>query len=343
NVDLMKYLIEKGSDVQLIDDHGNNLLSFTANGGHQDTKVYDLILANGIDVTSSTRSGANALLLLAPSITDRAIIDYFQQKGLDIHAKDKNGDGMFNYAARKGNLDLMKQLIEMGVDYQSLNRKGENTVLYASQGSRGYTNPLAIYQFLEGLGMELDIVNWEGKTPLHNIAAGVKDMAIIDYFISKGVNINQVDKEGNTAFLNAAKGNNLAVVKKLLPLIKDINQGNHNATTALHHAVSRNAAPLFDFLIENGADLSAIDSKGNNFVYHIFKAYNSKNKDAFNQFLSVAKAKKLEANQPFEGGNTLIHLAVEQNAKFLLDKAIELGADVNQKNKNGLTPLHLAA
>lgn len=343
NVDLIKYLIEQGSDVQLIDDHGNNLLCFTANGGQQNTAVYDLILANGLEVTSTTRSGANALLLLSPNIKNKAVIDYFKQKGLDIHTKDNNGNGIFNYVTRKGNVDLMKQLIEMGVDYQSSNKKGENTILVASQGSRGYTNPLKVYQFLEGLGIEADIVSWEGKTPLHNIASSAKDMIIVDYFITKGVNVNQVDKNGNTAFLNAAKGNNLAMVEKLLPLIQDINQRNHQGYTALHHAIGRNAVPLFELLEKRGADATVIDSKGNNLLYHIFKAYSSRNKDAFNQFLSAAKAQKLDGTAAFEAGNTLVHLAIDKNAKILLEKAIELGVDINQKNKDGLTPLHLAA
>lgn len=343
NLDLVKYLIEQGSDVNLVDDHGYNLLCFSAVGGQQNTDLYDFILANGIDVQSTNRVGATALLLLAPNIKDKVVIDYFTNKGLDIHAKDKDGNGMFNYAVRKGNMKLMKQLIEMDVDYQSLNKKGENAVLYASQGSRGYTNPLEIYQFLEDLGMELDIVSWEGKTPLHNIASSVKDPIIVDYFLTKGVNVNQVDKDGNTAFLNAARGNNLVMVKKLLPFIKDINQKNHDGYTALHHAVRRNSAELFDFLVGKGADIAVIDKKGNNLMYHIFKAYSSRYTVAFDQFLSAAKDQKLDAAKAFEAGSTLAHIAIEKNAKLLLKHAIELGADVNQKNKDGLTPLHLAA
>ncbi len=343
NLELMKHLIEEGSDTHLIDDHGYNLICFTATGGQQDTEVYDLILASGLDVASTNRSGANALLLLAPSITDTKIISYFTQKGLDIHAKDNDGNGMFNYAARKGNTTLMEQLIEMGVDYKSLNEQGENAIIYASQSSRGYTNPLEIYQYLENLGMEIDIVSWEGKTPLHNLAFSTKDLDIIDYFIKKGVSPNQVDNKGNTAFLNAARGGNTVVAKQLMESVKDINYTNHEGYSALHFSVMRNSDQLFSLLIENGADLTLLDKNEANLLYHIYKAYNSRSDAAFDTFLAAAKRKGLRADKALEEEGTLAHIAVEKNAQLLLEEAVKLGVDINKKNADGLTPLHLAA
>ncbi|MEM9884837.1 MAG: ankyrin repeat domain-containing protein [Bacteroidota bacterium] len=343
NIELMKYLIEKGSDVNLVDDHGYNLICFAAVGGQQDLALYDLILANGIDVKSTNRSGANALLLLAATIKDKAVIDYFTGKGLSIHDTDEDGNGMFNYAAGRGNIDLMKQLIEMDVEHQSLNKKGENAILLASQGARRFSNPLETFEFLADLGMEVDIVSWEGKTPLHNLAYSTKDMAVIDYFIEKGVNVNQVDQDGNTAFLNAARGNNSALAEKLIGEVKDINYTNHEGRTALHYAVMRNSEALFDMLVEKDADVKIEDQAGNNLWYHIFKAYRSNNSAAFDKFAAAAKAHQLNATAQFEGGNTLAHLAVQKNASQLLEAALDMGVDINQRNEEGLTPLHLAA
>lgn len=343
NIPLMKWLLTQDSKTDIVDDHGYNLLTFAAAGGNLNTEVYDLILANGGKVDDATRAGANVLHLLAARLKDDEIIKYFQQKGLDIHSKDNAGNGMFNYAARMGNIENMKKLIDMGLEYDGINKEGGNAVIFAAQGSRGGTNPQSVFEYLEGLGIEIDVVTSDGRTPLHYAAQRAQDPAIIDYFIGKCVNVNQVDKEGNTAFLNAAAGGNLDVVKKLTPMVKDINYSNHDGHTALSLAVQRNAAPTFEYLLSKGAKVDVVDAEGNNLAYHIFNAYNSRQKDAFATFMKAAKEAGVNFTDKFADGSSLLHLAIEKGEKSLAMKALELGIDINQKNRDGLTPLHLAA
>lgn len=335
NLEVMKYLVEQGSDTKIVDDHGYTTLTFAANAGQQNKAVYDYILANGGNINETNRSGANALLLLAPSLKGDVLIHYFVKKGIDLHAQDADGNGIFNYATRKGNLKLLAQLIEMGVDYKSLNQKGGNAMLFAARGSRGYSNPVEVYEYLYNLGLEADIVNAEGKTPLHQAAGSTKDPAVIDFFVDKGVNVNQVDKDGNTAFLNALRSNNLAIAKKLALGIRNINHANKDGYTAMTYAIMRNSVEAFNFLLKQGAKTDVVDQKGRDLLYHSFNSYQAKNQEAFLAFGKVLK--------PVNGMNMLPHLAVEKGEKFLLEKAIEMGADINQKNKDGLTPLHIAA
>ena len=345
NIEVMKHLIAAGSDVELIDDHGYGLLSFTANAGQMNPKVYDLILTSGLSLEQTNRAGANALLLVAanlPGVKD-GLLPYFLDKGIDLHAKDDNGNGIFEYATRKGNINLLKQLVDLGVAYNHLNKKGGNAMLMASTGSRGYSNPVEVYQYLAELGIEVDIVNFEGKTPLHNIASRTKDLSVIDFFVEKGVNVNQVDKDGNTAFLNAVRGNNLPVVKKLAKMVKNLDHTNHDGYSALTYAIRNNSVEAFDFLLDLGATLEVTDAKGNNLVYHMFDSQRADRNKAFDRFLQEAEKKKLNFKGAFENGNTLVHLAIEKGNKELLTKAIKSGVKINQKNEEGLTPLHLAA
>src|SRR5690606_38411549 len=55
------------------------------------------------------------------------------------------------------------------------------------------------------------------------------------------------------------------------------------------------------------------------------------------------KAKGVDLAQDQGKGNTLFHMAVAQGMPALLERAAELGVDINKKNDDGLTPLHLAA
>ena len=343
NLPLMKHLIKEGSQIDLVDDHGYGLMTFAANAGQKNTAVYDLIIASGGKAKETNRSGANALLLLAPHLQDDKLINYFKGKGLSIHDQDKDGNGMFQYASRRGNLKLMKELVEKGVDYKSIDKKGRTAMIFATYGARGYQNPIDVYQYLAKLGLQVDIVDWEGRTPLHNLAASNKDPQIIEFFLEKGVNVNQVDESGNTAFLNAVRGNNLVLAEKLAPMVSDINHSNHDGYSALTYAVMRSSIPAFKFLSEKGADPKLVDAKGNSLVYHIFQSFRNQNTEAFDYFLKVAQKHNLDFTDGFDKGNTLAHIAIAKENKFLLEKALKMGVGINQKNDDGLTPLHLAA
>src|SRR5690606_35747288 len=54
-------------------------------------------------------------------------------------------------------------------------------------------------------------------------------------------------------------------------------------------------------------------------------------------------AKGLDITKPQANGNTLYHLAVANGDMELLEFVANHKGDVNTKNKEGLTPLHLAA
>src|SRR5690606_38664417 len=217
--------------------------------------------------------GANILHLLVPNIDDLSELDYFVKKGLDLESKDNLGNNLFNYAAKMGNIKIMDQLASKGMDYKAFNKEGANAMIYASYGGRGYTNPLAVYQYLERKGVKANVVTDNGATPLHSIAFRTKDQAVFDFFIEKGVDINQINTEGNTAFLNAVNGNNLEIAKYLFPKVSDINLQNKDGYSALTYTIINKQQDFFDFLILKGADATLIDKNGNNLAYHVFKSY----------------------------------------------------------------------
>jgi len=340
NVELFKYLVKKGSDTKIIDDHGYSVITFGAAAGKKDPALYDAILANGAKIDETNHDGANVLHLLAPHIDNLSELDYFIKKGLDIGSTDNLGNNLFNYAAKMGNTKIMDQLVSIGMDYKTPNKEGANAMIYAGYGGRGFTNPLSTYQYLDKLGIKANVVTKTGETPLHSIAYGTKDKAIFDFFLDKGVDIDQVNAEGNTAFLNAVSGNNLEIAKYLFPKVGDIDHKNKKGYSALTFAIINKQPEFFDFLISKGADVSLIDKEGNNLAYYAFKSYDPAKSGPF---LKTLKSKGVDLVQTQGGGNTLFHLAIGESSDSLLSKAKELGVDINQKNDDGLTPLHLAA
>ena len=169
NIELMKHLLKLGADPNASTSRGTNMLLMAAIGGVQKPAVYDLILKEGISLDYTNMSGSNALLLLSgATIKDTSIFQYFIDKKISLDIADKDGNNLFFYAAKGGNIKTMKFWRQKGVAYNAINNKGENAVLFASQGMKRKALRLDVFKYLsEALNIEVDQVSSEGKTPLH--------------------------------------------------------------------------------------------------------------------------------------------------------------------------------
>ncbi|WP_405415461.1 ankyrin repeat domain-containing protein [Maribacter sp. Asnod1-A12] len=344
DAELVQFLLDNGASVTALDSHRYTPLAFGANAGLTNPAIYNAFEKKGVNlVEEKNEHGANVLLLAAPSLKTEKELNFFLDKGLALDSKDEDGNGIFNYASKKGNIDFLNLLIKKGVDYKSLNDNGGNAFMFASQGGRGFSNGLPVYTYLKGLGLEPNIVEKNGSTPLHRLAFGAKDAAIIELFLNAGADVNQADEKGNTPFLNAAARNQLSIVQLLAKNLKDINAANNSRETALMLATHSNKADVVEFLISKGADINAQDSAGNTAAYFLADSYNKRNAKAFDAKLALLKSKGLKFNTVQGEGNTLFHVAAKKNNLELLKKVSDFNIDVNAKNDEGLTALHVAA
>jgi len=343
NLELMQYLVDNGAKANIEDSHGYSVMNFAAVTGQTNPKLYDFLLVNEADVHAKNHDGANALLLVAPFAKDFSLLDYFVKKGLDIKSTDRNDNGIFHYAAKGGHIPLLKILVKKGLPYKTINKKGGNAMLMASQGTRNFQNNLQTYQYLEGLGIKANVTDDEGRNPLHAIAYRNEDLAILKYFIEKGADVNQQDDGGDSPFMNAANNNTLEVVKFLFESVKDSNAKAKNGRSALAMAVNRNSADVVEFLLQKGADINTKDKKGNTLAYYLLNTYNAKKPEVFEQKLSLLQKNGLVLTELQHNKNTLYHLAVEENNLNLLQRLEEFNLDINAKNSDGNTALHLAA
>jgi len=342
NQEMIQYLIDKGARMGVIDSHGYSPLNFAASTGQTDKELYDLLIRHGSDPTKEkNHSGANALLLVAPFLEDFELINYFKSIGLDEYSTDEDGNGLFNYAVKGGNISFLKQVVDKGYPYKELNKHGGNAFLMATQGRRGHTNSIEVYQFLEGLGLKPNVVGKDGKNPLHNLAYRSKDKEIFQFFLEKGVDVNLQDVDGNTPFMNAARSSSLEILQLLQPYVKDVNTKNKAGRSALTYAFSRNSVESVAFLIEHKADVNIKDKDGNSLAYYLLNTFN--NPIEFEAKLAILKDHQVALNETQNNGNTLLHEAVKRENLDLIRRIMDFDIDVNAKNNEGNTALHLAA
>lgn len=344
NVAIMKYLLEKGAKLDVWDSHGNTPVTFAAATGQKNTLVYELFEKYGANLLKEkNEDGVGVLHLVTPYLENEKELTYFVNKGFDLKETDPKGNNIFNYAAKRGNIEFLKMLIAKGVSPKIVNKEGGNAILYASQGMRNSKNTLTTYQFLESLGVAVHVIGDRGRNPLHSIAYRNENLEIFNYFIDKGVDVNLQDNEGNTPFMNAANSNDLKVVQFLSNYVKDINSKNENGRSALAMAVHRNTPEVVDFLLKKGADIQAKDKDGNTLAYYVLNTFDPKDTAAFEAKLKVLQAEGLTLEQRQNTGNSVLHIAVQRNDLALVKRLASFGIDVDAKNSDGYTALHIAA
>lgn len=341
---VVKHLLEQGSSATALDSHGYTPLAFAANAGQKNSAIYEAFEKYGVNLTEEkTEQGANLMLLVAPALSNKEELNYFINKGFDVSSTDNDGNGIFNYAVKKGNIDFLKLLVAEGVDYKTVNKQNGNAFLFATQGGRGYSNPLAVYEYLKSLGLEPNVVTKQGYTPLHRLAFGTTDTAIFNFFINAGADVNQKDADGATPFLNAASRNKLEIVQLLSKHTKNFNEANNNGQTALMLAVQRNTPNVVSFLLKKGGNAQIEDAQGNSIASYLVTSFNEKNPAAFDAKLALLQQQGVNLSKTQSEGNNLYHLAAKINSLELFKRLATFKIDINAKNDEGLTPLHLAA
>lgn len=378
NAEASDLLLKKGADMNYLDAHSQTALTYAGFVGRLTLPVLEAFVKHGFDVKKKfeTKEDANIWLLSVGGDKDLAITNYVLAKGVSLQSADKNGNTAFNYAAKQGNVEILKALKAKGVKYT------DNALLMAAAGPFRSANKIDVYKYLvDELKIKPTAVNNNGQNVLHLIAPKQNQADIIAYFFNKGVDINQADKSGNTPFIAAAGTKSVEAVSLLLPKVKNINAANAKGETAIMNAVKSSNAEVVDLLIKKGADVNAIDKEGNGLGAYLMEsnigmggrsgfgggmpvagAGNGNSPQAattggrgagadntvtpiqdFTEKVKLLKANGCKLSTAQKDGNTLYHLAIAKNDVAVLKQLSTLGIDINAKNNEGLTALHKAA
>ena len=112
-----------------------------------------------------------------------------------------------------------------------------------------------------------------------------------------------------------------------------------NQQKFLHGAALKLDVPFMDFLIEQGADVKAIDKYGYNIFHWISVVRERKIEEIIFKFNNLG----ININQQSGEGETPLHLAVFRGQENAVAAFLKMGADPNIKDKRGDTALHNAA
>lgn len=312
NLDLMSFLIEKGTDMKLIDAHGYSLANFCAVTGQMNTELYELCIQHGSVLSEEkNKDGANALLLIIPFLTDSEMIRYFESKGLDVKSIDANGNNAFVYAARSGNKKMMKLFVDRGMDPKINN---SSALFFAARGMRRNPNGIDVYKYLDSLGLDLKAVNNEKNNLLHVLARKSEDSILLEYLVEKGVGVNDKNTKGETPIMKAIQSNNKVSLNVLNRNESDFDVQDNDGNTLWHHAIEHEDKEICLLLLKYNVELNAMNQQGMSALH--LACMKGKNVD----HLSFLVESGADINQKTEFGELPYDLALENE---LLNKNID--------------------
>ena len=233
--DAVKALLDAKADINAVDSDGNNALILAILNTHYD--LTQMLIDRGEDVNIASKNGRTALYSAvemhdmdwsprpAHKEVDKAtsmdvihaLLDHKANVNAQLtapapiekHAQDMGDKSMgagttaFTRAARSADVELMHLLLDKGAD-PKLVGKDNQTALVVAAGV-GYNDhirgteaeALDAVQLCVSLGLDVNIANGKGETPLHGAAQRGAD-SITKYLVEKGANVNARNKRGFT-------------------------------------------------------------------------------------------------------------------------------------------------
>ncbi|CAK7340995.1 unnamed protein product [Dovyalis caffra] len=219
--------------------------------------------------------------------------------------KDANKRGALHFAAREGQTEVCKYLIEelkLDVDTKDedeIEEKkstiAETPLVHAAR--QGHT---ATGKYLLDQGANPGIPSDLGATALHH-SAGIGNIELMEYLLSKGAEVDSQSDAGTPLIWAAGHGQQDAL-KVLLKHHANPNCETEDGVTPLLSSVAAGSLACLELLVQVGADVNVT-----------------------------------------AGGATPLHIAADIGSPEILNRLLEAGADPNITDEDGQKPIQVAA
>ena len=155
------------------------------------------------------------------------------QAGAEVNVTNHRNETVLMVAAQLGHFDLVKLLIEAGADIPEVDTLGDTLLNHATRAGN-----MAMVEKLLSLKFDVNAANKRGQTPLVS-AARAGHLGVFTLLLEKSATIDASDPDPDPdhMLMYAVDGGNEAIVQKLLSLGVDANGVNRAGTTALMRAV----------------------------------------------------------------------------------------------------------
>ncbi|KAK4476064.1 hypothetical protein MN116_001291 [Schistosoma mekongi] len=299
--------------------------------------VVELLLNAGCNPNSMTKDTYTAIHIAIKEDSDD-ILKTLIEHGANPEVRTKKGFTPLHLAAKHGSYKACRLLInQTKSNPNTVGRNGFTPVHVAT-----YYNNVEVLNKLIDLGGDVNQPVRNGFTPLH-FAAKRNQPDSIRLLASKGAIIDKGSRNGYTPLHLASQDGRLEIVKLLVEEYKaQVDTPAKDGLTPLHLAVQEDKVNVAEYLLNAGASVDKKTLKAGFTPLHS-SAYRGQ-LASVGLLLSCLPECELPRviNTLTHMGSTSLHLAAQQGHLQVALKLVQMGADPNICNAQGLTAAQLA-
>jgi len=302
-----KRLLGEGFNPNSLDPNGYPLLLYVIK--NNDIDMVKLFIDYGVNVNTTILSSPSKYAIKSKDVDVALLL-------LRNGAKPTPDDLVL--AMERGYEYLVGVMVEKGVDVNKESLDRIYPLLFAVR----VCDPSIVILLLDN-GANINVHDRvSGRTPLM-VAASREKHEIVRLLLSRGVDLNSVDRDGNTALM---VGMDVDIARMLIDAGIDINARNHDGDTALMLAIADRQYDKAKLLLGMGVEIEG---------YPLL----SKTVDPYMVEMLLSHGVRADTN---DGGTALIR-ACGVNDISIARMLVDAGTDVNAVDMNGDTPLIRAA
>ncbi|XP_075791247.1 poly [ADP-ribose] polymerase tankyrase-2 isoform X3 [Pelodiscus sinensis] len=347
-------------------------LHFAAGFGRKD--VVEYLLQSGANVHARDDGGLIPLHN-ACSFGHVEVVNLLLHHGADPNARDNWNYTPLHEAAIKGKIDVCIVLLQHGAEPAIRNTDGRTALDLADPSAKAVLtgeykkdellesarsgNEEKMMALLTPLNVNCHASDGRKSTPLH-LAAGYNRVKIVQLLLQHGADVHAKDKGDLVPLHNACSYGHYEVTDLLVKHGACVNAMDLWQFTPLHEAASKNRVEVCSLLLSYGADPTLLNCHNKSTIdlaptpqlkerlAYEFKGHSLLQAARESDVARIKKHLSLETvnfKNP-QTHETALHCAAASpypKRKQVCELLLRKGANINEKTKDFLTPLHMAS
>ncbi|KAH9495268.1 hypothetical protein Btru_016256 [Bulinus truncatus] len=352
HLNVVRILIKKKADISLKNQQGNTALMLAVKKSF--VEIVEFLLKNSADVCSTNGKGFSSLMVGAEYGNSKTV-EILLKHNANAHYKNEQGMSALSVACLAGNLDAIEPLLRKKANVNTKTVDGRTPIMLAA--SKGHA---AVVELLLEKHANANEINSDGCTALHIASQSMDQPHLLETLLQSVSDVDQTNNDGYTALFLAAEKGHMGNLKELLkhgsnfdvsntktcPLTFATRRGHTTCVELLLFIKSMLDTPTYNKLINIAA------MHGHRSVLELLLKY-AGNTESFisialniaSKYQQVKTLKHLTDNHSVSVNsmNDALKIACIDNRASSAKTLCRLGAQVDFVDKNGSTPLILAA